>query len=133
LAIGSGDPEHVRPVRCDPGEVDPVAGDRLQRAVDAGLHVGHLSAPEALVGQVAEARGETEPEHLEDPEHHVGVGGVVGGDHLRADAAVQVQQCVQNEQAVARGTGHDHLSDAGDLVIDRVEPGDAALEPEVLR
>ncbi|GAA2610106.1 hypothetical protein GCM10010424_73250 [Streptomyces lienomycini] len=47
--------------------------------------------------------------------------------------AVQVQQRVQDVQGVARRARDDHLPDPGDLVVDGVQPGDAALEPEGLR
>jgi hypothetical protein len=65
--------EHVRPLLPDLAQVDLVPGDRLQRPVVPDLAVGYLGAPEPLVGQVAEARRESEAEHLEDAEDDVGV------------------------------------------------------------
>lgn len=75
----SGDPEHVRPVRLDTPQVDLVAGHRLQRPVPVrrrlAVAVGQVGPPEPLIGQVAEARGEAEAEHLVQAEGHVGVYG----------------------------------------------------------
>ncbi len=118
----SGDAEHVRPVRGDPLEVHLVAGDGLQRPVPGGrrLTVGQVGPPEPLVGEVAEARGEAEAEHLVQAEGHVGVRRVVGRDHLRLHPAVKVQQRVQRVEAVARGAAYDHRADPRDLVIDGI-------------
>jgi hypothetical protein len=84
------------------------------------LHASGSSGPyppEPLVREVAEAGGEVVAEQGEQAEHHVGVGGVVGGHHLRLRPGVQVQQGLQDVQGVARGAGHDHLPDACDLVV----------------
>jgi hypothetical protein len=66
-----GDPQHVRPVRGDLGQVHLVASQVLQRPVLAGLHSGHLRPPEPLVVEVLEARREVVAQHREQPEHHV--------------------------------------------------------------
>jgi hypothetical protein len=85
------DPQHVRPVGDHLAQVDFVAGDRVQRPVVAWRVGGHVRPPEPLVGQVPQARGEPVAQHLEQTEHHVGIGGVVGRDHLRAHPTVEVE------------------------------------------
>jgi len=58
---------------------------------------------------------------------------VVGGDHLQRRAAVPAEDDVQDVQGIAHGAGHHDPADAGDLVVDRVEPGHPAAPAEVVR
>jgi len=97
-------------VRDDLLQVDLVAGHVLQRPVPDRrlLTVGQVGPPKPLIREVAEARGEAEPERLVQAERHAGVRSVVGGYHLRLHPAVEVEQGVQGVEAVARSTAYDH-------------------------
>jgi hypothetical protein len=117
----------------DAFQADLVAGDGVERPVVPGRSADRVGAPEPLVGQASDARGEPVAQHPEQAEDDVGVAGRVGGHHLRLRAGVDGQDRVEDEQRVAQGARHDYRADPGDLVVDGIQPGDAPAQPEVAR
>jgi hypothetical protein len=110
------DAEDVAPVRADPGQVDPAAGERAERPV-----VGRgADAPALLVGDVGQ-RGPVLPAQQGDqPEDQVGVRAGVRDDDVGPLAAVLAEPDVDHVEGVADGAGHDLGADPGSLVIDHV-------------
>ena len=118
----AGEAEHVRPVPAHPVQVEPAPGERGEGAV---VRPG-VDPPQLLVGHVGEAGTEAPAEQGDEAEDDVGVRGGGGHEQLGGDAAVLVVHRVEQDQAVAQGAGDEDAGEAGDLVVDHVEPGAAA-------
>ena len=128
--VDRGDhPQDVLPVPTDLLQVDPATSRSVERAiVSAGVHL-----PQLLIGQVGQLRGVGPACQREESEDDVAVGGGIGHDGLRPDAAVAVVEHVQYVQRVPRSAGHDLRAEPGGLVVDHVQPGRALAGLEVLR
>jgi hypothetical protein len=81
---GAGDARHVLPVGADRAHADAVARHGIARTVGRGslprLGGLGLDPPQTGVGDVCDPRGELVAADREQPEHDVGVRGVVGDD-----------------------------------------------------
>ena len=114
--------------RLDELDVDPVAGQAVERAVVGGP----VDAPEAGIADVGEPGAELVAQEPEQPEHRVSVGCSIGHDFRGFEVGFLVEQQSQDEQAVAQCAGHHDGVQAGELVGDEVVVGDAAAGAEVL-
>lgn len=119
--------EQVVPGAGDEVGVDAVAGDPVQRAV-VGVGVG---APEPGVTEVGQAGAELVAEQAEQAEDLVGVAGVVAHQLGWSQAGVLLEQPFEDVEAVAQGARDDDGVEAGELVGEEVEVGDAPAGSEV--
>ena len=122
------DPEDVLPVPADLRQVDPAPGESGQGAV-----VGLGPDPPALLVRQVRQRGPVgDAEQLQEAEDQVGVRAGVGDDDLGELAAVQAEDDVDHVQGIPHRPGHDLGAAPHAVVVYRVQPGHAALGPEVL-
>ena len=115
-------------MRADPPQVDPAAGEGVQRAV-AGRRA---DPPALLVGKVGQRGPVLHAQQGNQAEHQVRVQGGIGDHDVGPLPAVLAEQHVDHVERVADGPGHDLAAEPGGLVVDHVEPGHAALGSEVL-
>ena len=125
---GSGKAEHVGPVRRNEVQVDPVAA---RYRVQLPVVRGGVDAPEPLIRQPGQAGREPVSEQGEEPENLIRAGSRVGGDHLGALSAVKIEEPIEDVQGIADRSRDDDGTQAGDLVVEVVQPGQAAALAEV--
>ena len=101
--------------------VDPV-GPR--DGVDGPVVGGRVDPPEASIGEIGEAWGESVAEQGEQGEDLVGVGGGVGGDHLGSLTSIELEESVEDVERVADRSGDDDATEAGVLIVEVDEPGE---------
>jgi hypothetical protein len=94
----SGQAQQVLPVPADELDVDPVAGQAVERAVVGGP----VNAPEAGIADVGEPGAELVAQEPEQPEHRVSVGCSIGHDFRGFEVGFLVEQQSQDQQAVAQ-------------------------------
>jgi hypothetical protein len=111
---GSSHTQHVRPALANAVESGSVARQIVERPI-VGAEV---EPPEASIGQVSDTRRELIAQDQEEPEDNFGIGRVVGDHHLRPLASIEIEEEVEDVQAVSERARDDDGAQPGILVVD---------------